>query len=337
MVRRPIDKIRESAGSMEIRDPDDPSPISGFLQINDERLFVIKEKGVFEILMADNIDPNRKNPEIPNTYKKVLDCGSAEESFWRILMLVDHLCNKQFLDDHIDRGFVIDKALSLQSKICTMKETIDELSEEQCVLISKIERQSGDYSAGFALPQILRLEEQIKLFHHNAWKCFKDLFSILSHAFHLNRAVALTESRRILAGRFGEDDAFVRFLDGLTETFEFFRKIRNSIEHPKVNERLDINNFTLDSSGEICVPSMLFVFKDKTIGPVGVADGLAASFDRLVEVSECFLAYIFSYQANSEVRGVKAHLIHFPEGRDETRRYRYGWGVEINGEILPLG
>lgn len=337
MTRRPIYKIRESAGSMEIRDPDDPSPISGFLQINNERLFVIKEKSVFEILMADSIDPDRINPDIPNTYRKVLTCGAGEESFWRILMLVDHLCNKDFLDNHVRRRFVIEKTLSLQSKLCAMKATIRKLEEEQRTLSDSIKEQQTDCRGGFALPQISGLEERTKEFYHNAWKCFKDLFSMLSHAFQLNRSVAHTESRKILAERFGEDDGFICFLDEIAETFEFFRNIRNSIEHQKENERLDVMNFNLSASGEISVPSVYFVFKDKTFGPAGAIDSLSSSFDRIVEVSESFLAYTLSYQANSKKRGITPHLLHFPDGRDDTRRYRYGWGVEINGEILPLG
>ena len=55
-VKRPIDRIRESGGRMDIGTPDDETPITGLLPIGDT-LFVIKEKGIYEIRFADAVDP----------------------------------------------------------------------------------------------------------------------------------------------------------------------------------------------------------------------------------------------------------------------------------------
>ena len=61
---RPIDKLRNGAGSLEISTPDDDSAISEIISI-DDRLLVVKGKGIYEIKFADQVDPERTNLAYP--------------------------------------------------------------------------------------------------------------------------------------------------------------------------------------------------------------------------------------------------------------------------------
>jgi hypothetical protein len=58
--KRPIDRLRDGAISLEVKTPDDDSAISIMITVSD-RLLVVKEKGIYEIKPADKIDPDRKN------------------------------------------------------------------------------------------------------------------------------------------------------------------------------------------------------------------------------------------------------------------------------------
>jgi hypothetical protein len=69
--KRPIDRMREAAGKMDVGTPDDPTAITGLFPIGDT-LYVIKEKGIYEIQFADAIDPKRTNIHVPNTQQRVL-------------------------------------------------------------------------------------------------------------------------------------------------------------------------------------------------------------------------------------------------------------------------
>jgi hypothetical protein len=53
---RPIDKLRDGAGSIEIRTPDDDSAILEMISTS-ERLLIVKEKGIYEVKLADQVDP----------------------------------------------------------------------------------------------------------------------------------------------------------------------------------------------------------------------------------------------------------------------------------------
>ena len=81
--RRPIDKLRDGAGSFDINTPDDDSPITGMISLG-ERFLVVKGKGIYEIKLADQIDPERTNINAPNTIQKVLSCGSLSILLFRL-------------------------------------------------------------------------------------------------------------------------------------------------------------------------------------------------------------------------------------------------------------
>ena len=73
---RPIDKLRDGAVSIEIRTPGDDSAISEMISTGD-RLLVVKGKGIYEIKLADQVDPERTNISAPNTIQKVLPLSGA--------------------------------------------------------------------------------------------------------------------------------------------------------------------------------------------------------------------------------------------------------------------
>ncbi|MDF0497222.1 IS66 family insertion sequence element accessory protein TnpB [Bradyrhizobium yuanmingense] len=66
-------RIRESAMSMDVG----PSGghITGMVKIG-ERLHTVKTDSISRIMLADEIDPNRTNINVPNSQQEVLDCGS---------------------------------------------------------------------------------------------------------------------------------------------------------------------------------------------------------------------------------------------------------------------
>lgn len=75
--KRSIDRLRDSACSLTITTPDDDTPIREMISTGD-RLLVVKDKGIYEVALADQIDPVRTNPSVPNTVQKILPFGAAD-------------------------------------------------------------------------------------------------------------------------------------------------------------------------------------------------------------------------------------------------------------------
>jgi hypothetical protein len=95
-MKSPIDLQRESAAFMNVGSPDDLSPITAMIVIG-KKMHVVKASSKYEVRLADDIDPGRTNPSIPNTQQKVLSIGSDAEVVGRILLTANALMKKYYL------------------------------------------------------------------------------------------------------------------------------------------------------------------------------------------------------------------------------------------------
>lgn len=88
--QRPIDKLRDGAGSFEIKTPGDDSAILEMISTGD-RLLVVKGKGIYEVKLADEVDPKRTNINVPNTIQRVLPYGADDPWVGAVLLTGHHL------------------------------------------------------------------------------------------------------------------------------------------------------------------------------------------------------------------------------------------------------
>ena len=76
--KRPVDKIRESGGSVDIGTEADGA-ITDMFNLNG-RLIIIKEKSIYELIQADEIDPSRENADLPRDIQRlIINLGSDSE------------------------------------------------------------------------------------------------------------------------------------------------------------------------------------------------------------------------------------------------------------------
>jgi hypothetical protein len=63
--KRPIDVLRDSAKSMQVGGDGDDSAISEMIPMGDT-LYMIKERSIYAVQLADQIGPERTNAAIPD-------------------------------------------------------------------------------------------------------------------------------------------------------------------------------------------------------------------------------------------------------------------------------
>src|SRR5690242_10985188 len=74
---RLIDRIRNSAGMLKVGDDSDGA-ITGMISLTDV-CYIVKERAIYSLKMADQIDPARENIAIPNSVQLVFSEGSESE------------------------------------------------------------------------------------------------------------------------------------------------------------------------------------------------------------------------------------------------------------------
>src|SRR6267154_5600200 len=102
MNKRPIDIQRDSAGSFSLNADGDGTPIREMFSLNDT-LLIITERAIYEVKVADQIDPERQNPNIPhNVQRRILELGTDSELVGRTLLTARNLFRSEYLSESID-------------------------------------------------------------------------------------------------------------------------------------------------------------------------------------------------------------------------------------------
>jgi hypothetical protein len=82
--KRLIDRVRNSALSMQIGSQEDGG-VSMMIDMG-SALYVVKERAIYVIQLADHVDPERTNVSVPNTPQRILSMGSHDPMVKPILL-----------------------------------------------------------------------------------------------------------------------------------------------------------------------------------------------------------------------------------------------------------
>jgi hypothetical protein len=108
--------VRDSGGSFILDNPDDGTPIREMLALK-EGLLLVTDKCIYEVRLADQIDPTRTNPNLPhNVRRKLFNHGMASEFVCKILLQAKVLFQQNILS--------IDSARALELSLEALKELI---------------------------------------------------------------------------------------------------------------------------------------------------------------------------------------------------------------------
>ncbi len=128
--KRPIDRRREAAMSVEVGTDGDNSPITGMITIG-STLYIVKSSGIYELRLADEIDPQRVNPNIPNTQRRVLRLGSDSELVGKTLLTARQLFDPKFLQKDVDCDGAVSLSFDALKDLGSMAEILAEITEVQ--------------------------------------------------------------------------------------------------------------------------------------------------------------------------------------------------------------
>jgi hypothetical protein len=96
MNKRPPMPGRDLGGSFKLNNPDDGTAITEIFTL-DDGLLMITEKCTYRLRVADQIDPERKNPTLPHNFQqKLFDHGVNSELLCRTLLQAKVMFRKEF-------------------------------------------------------------------------------------------------------------------------------------------------------------------------------------------------------------------------------------------------
>lgn len=338
-TKRPIDIIRDSALHMDIGADDDPSPITGFVKCA-ERFLTVKGSGIYEVQLADQIDPERTNPSVPNAQKRLISYGSDSEFISRSLLTGNVLFNEDYLRKGVSRDRLIPLVLALAIKLAQLHDMAENYVQRENAAVEALggANEKMKERRSFMIPEVPDVDSLVKHFFIQAKHVLQDLLDIASELFgdelvpgFFNNIESLTKKK------YGEDDDLYLFVKKTKPFQEFIKNVRNCTEHEKPKYRAVILNLRMNAAAQIVLPTFELIHPESPHEEIGVKPLLLDVFSNLIDFTESLLVLMVARNIDDTKEGFAAELVRLPEGYQQNPNIRFGFGTMFQGKLVPMG
>lgn len=332
--QRPIDQKREAGGSFEIGSPDE-GEITSTVEIGGS-LYIVKKHAIYAIQMADQIDPERKNIDLPNViHRQVLSEGSDSELVGRTLLTAANLFAKgKFLPSSFQHERALALSLDALTNIVAMRTTATEFDVAQQVAWTNA--QNNPQAAGsMKVPAMSDVRTRCKTFAQRADHAARALFDITQLFYpDLNKGgwEALLERATTL---YGADDYFTKFLGRALPFLLLVRNSRDCLEHNLTGAV--VSDFKLLADGQLVAPTIEINFRKTHQPTVAVAMFMTQVTDSMITAFEVMIACLCSKHIHSMIPNFPIVVGELPEDRRRGKHVRYCYGTYHGKDFVPVG
>jgi hypothetical protein len=322
--------MRDGGGSFKIENPDDGTPIKDMISLKDRLLF-ITEKCTYELRTADQIDPQRLNPNLPhNVQRKLFDLGIHSEALTKTFLQASMLFKEGFLP--LDVLAAQRLALEALTEFDAMDRTMKEFKGMEKSAIERAEK-GNSQQRSVSLPSIGGVDTHCKTFAQKAHYFSRAMLS-LAHLF-IPDATNWDRLQEIITIKFGQNDNFSRLLAEAIPNLKMVLHLRDALEHQ--NKGVTVRDFTMEQDGSIAPPTVELHFR-KSVLPrcsvVSLMEGLIVALPVYFEMMIVHLSSKFALP----VAGRPIFVDLLPETFQQARFVRFGyWARMPDGQAMPFG
>ena len=332
--KRSIDRLRDGAGSLEIKTPDDDSPITGMISLADN-LLVVKEKGIYAIKLADKIDPERKNINTPNSIQQILPYGSSEPWVGSVLLTGNNLLKKEILSENIDTEHAMSLVIEIAQNISGAIELSEAFNHSQ---INELEKHDLEIKKdrSVMLPSMRGVANKCKEFLQKSDHALDALFKV-GKVFYPNIGKGAWESlKKEIDKENPSIDNFGEVLNQMLPFLQFVRNARNCVEHPRNEHKIITADFSVDADSNLVPPSIEITHPKTPQPPVPIVDFMGHITSNVVDIAELMLVFLCNRRIRP-IQGFPVHVHEFPENQRRTKNVKYGYGIATKDSIIPFG
>lgn len=328
-MKVPIDLRRDSAGSMTVGLPEEGN-ITDLYTVGDDRLLMIKDDAVYEIKMADMIDPGRSNPIIPNIQQRLLSEGSKSELVQSVLITSGRLFDPSYLRN-LDCPKIRNIAISATEELVSMGRIAILTDKEVKDHLEAIKGQK--LKDGLIIPNLDDARQRAKNFLQRADHFCREIFYI-TREFERGFGDLDGLIRKAKAEKPANDD-FVEFLERSVPYLKFIRNARNAMEHPILQKRIDIRNFELTDGAQIKPPSIAIIHPKTPEPEASLSDFFLATVFSLQNLYGQWIAHLCARHAN--FGGLSVGVMSTPQERRAAVRSDFMYAIAMGGKMRPVG
>ncbi len=327
-----IDLLREGAGSINVSVEEDDSEVTDMLSLGDN-LIIVKRLGIYRIMMADQIDPARTNPDVSNTVQRITPFGSDEEFIGKILLTAYGFFHKGYLVADLDSIAVMDHVVEITKNIGEMKSLADRFAADQFEVARKFYGEIGQ-DRSLVIPSIGNVDIRVREYVQKVDHALQSLFDIVK-LFYSEVGKGGWEGLLRYIDSSQPIDNFADFLKGALPFLIQIRSIRNAIEHERPDMRLVATDFSINARNELVPPLVKLVHPKAPLDEVPARELKATILTTTVDVVELMLVYLCARHIDPS-QELSVQVVEIPEERRKSPNVRYGYGVMVGGQLVPL-
>ena len=317
---------------MEIGAADDQSPIVDMFEIVGI-LHIVKDKGIYQMRLADDVDPERTNPSVPNTQQRVLAFGADEPMVRQMLLTARRLFKSQLLGPTFEYQRALDLTFEALKDVAAMHEMHLALTAElSAISLAEFKPKNR----GLSVPAVADVRVKTETFLQKADHAIADLFEI-SKLFYPNEVGQrwFDSLLEVTKSKHGPDDELTKFVAAGIPFLKLVRNARNCVEHPKANQRIEVHNIALLPKLEFRPPA-IEIFHPDTPQPMMALDNFMGQVvEQIAGIFELMLSLLCA--SNIKPFGVfDVQVVQYPPDLQKAFRVRYGYGLYNGDAVVPF-
>ncbi len=335
MNKRPIDLMRESGGAFKIESDDDNTLVQEMCKLNGG-LALITKNAIYEVKLADQIDPNRENPNFPhNVRRRVLDVGADSPLVGQTLLTANALFKEKFLPVFVDTH----KAVSLIFE--TLTDLVDmNIASEEFIAIEEKQIQSmknrSQKSGSLSIPSISDFKQRTKSFVQKAEHVEQAIIDMILLFYpDISRGHFETVINKLKA-KYDSDDDFIKFLESILPFMKMVRNARDCLDHRNAKD-INVLNFKINPDGTIIPPTIeINNFRGTQLEATSLSFFMSNTIKNMLEIIENLTAFLCSKHVQP-FGSVPILVGLIPENRRRNKFIRFGYCTNITGQWMPIG
>jgi hypothetical protein len=317
---RPIDIARDSGGAADIGTEEEGAVVE-MIEV-DGAFIIVKERAMYEFMLADKVDPKRENPKLAlHIQQRILDRGSEDEIVCKTFLTGKRLFNKNRYPETINCKEALALSLEAAKELVALENEIKSYLAVEDAAVKDYDAKKGR-STAYAIPSISDVNTRCKAIFQKADHCTQVLMEIITHFYPdtgLTKQSHFPRFQEVLKTKYGEDDNFVKYIGECLPFLELVRAIRNCLDHRLSGTT--IKDFGIQPDSTVLTPTIEVDFRGSILKRTALSEVLPIVRANLTDIFENVIAYLADKNVEEDM--MKWQLAGIPEDKRRNKFIRY--------------
>jgi hypothetical protein len=309
------------------------TPITEMFKLGDG-LLLITEKCTYRVKVADQIDPDRKNPALPpNFQQKLFDHGTKSDLLCRTLLHAKVMFRKEFQSIDVERAMQL--AFEALGDLVSTHDIAQTFSSAEQSAIQKAEALEQK-DASLTIPAVGDVRGQCKSFMQKADHFAVSLLGIVRLFYPELKGKGWDTFRDFVKARYGEIDNFFRVLELTVPLLQLVRNARDCLEHGNLNG-VKTSDFELQPDGTITPPTIEIDFRKSVQDRCPVSWFMEETAKALLDSFEMIIVHACSKNVQT-FAGLPMTIAPLSDDYRKAWHVRFAYGMYYqDGQFAPCG